>query len=169
MFKSSTGYLVGAILGAILTVAFGVGAAELAAGQTVYTWMTIAGTTVGGASDPLRTDGSGHMVVSTSGSTVGGSTAGTSAEALVLTTVGGTTVGGLSGRNGITVQNNGPNDIWCAESTTGAVAPVVLKGHKISTGGYSFTWDVTDAVVVKCITTVNQITLGGTWVSETKP
>lgn len=140
-------------------------AADVAQGATVRVSTPISGTTAGGLADKLLTDGVGHLV--TTGGATFPATQGTSAEVLVLNTA--TVVGGLSGRSAIEIQNNGPGDIWCAASASGAVVPVVGKGRRIATGGNTWTLDVTDLVVVKCIAAVSQVTGAGAWVTEAKP
>lgn len=88
-------------------------------------------------------------------------------EVLVLTTAGGTAVPttALVGRKSITLQNLGPNVIFCtldgsSPLTTGAL------GYRIDANGGVVTFNVGPAVAVKCITTVNQLTTAATQVTE---
>jgi hypothetical protein len=83
-------------------------------------------------------------------------------EVLVLTTA--TAMPAASLRRFIEIQNLGPNDIFCAGSSAGAV---VNKARRISANGG--TWNYTAGDRVWCVAaSANQVTGAATIVSEIK-
>lgn len=88
---------------------------------------------------------------------------GAQTEVLVLTTA--TELARTNGRDSVEVFNNGPNTIWCAFSSAGAVA---TKARPIATNG-SWVVDAKYRVRIWCVaSTANQVTGAATIVSEIK-
>jgi nitrogen fixation-related uncharacterized protein len=72
----------------------------------------------------------------------------------------------LVGRRSVEVQNLGPNAIFC---TLGGDTPVVSKSRQLAASGGTWAFDVSEAIVVKCIAgTADQVTGAATIVSEVK-
>lgn len=81
-------------------------------------------------------------------------------EVLVLTTA--TTITIADTTRSVDVQNNGPNNIWCALNAT----PVLNKSHKVASGGGSWTLPVSKGMTLKCLASADQLTGAATNVTE---
>jgi len=76
----------------------------------------------------------------------------------------------LAGRRALEIQNNGPNDLWCAIGTALAPpAPVISKARRIPALGGVWNPDLGSGVLVACVAAVaDQVTGAATSVSEVK-
>lgn len=76
----------------------------------------------------------------------------------------------LAGRKAIELQNLGPNDEFCCIGTASAACtPVVNKSRRVAASGGTWSLDVGDKAIVKCIAaTADQVTGAATIVTEVR-